>query len=82
MSCTESLQRISMHTYEVSQAIFLDDLLTNVSANGSSLQWHAGHCQSPKTFSVQIWAERSEKEHVSTIHRILKEMWKTWWLST
>ena len=57
-----------MHTYEVSKAIFLDDLLTNVSANGSSLQWHAGHCQSPKTFSVQIWAERSEKEHVSTIH--------------
>ena len=39
-----------MHTYEVSHAIFLDDLLTNVSANGSSLQWHAGHCQSPKIF--------------------------------
>ena len=81
MSCTESLQRISMHTYEVSQAIFLDDLLTNVSANGSSLQWHAGHGQNPKIFFSPIWAERSKKEQVSTIHSILKKMWKTWWLS-
>ena len=71
-----------MHTYEVSQAIFLDDLLTNVSANVSSLQWHAGHCQNPKIFFSPIWAERSKKEQVSTIHRILKKMRKTWWLST
>ena len=70
-----------MHTYEVSQTIFLDDLLTNVSANDSSLQWHAGHGQNPKIFFSPIWAERSKKEQVSTIHSIFKKMRKTWWLS-
>ena len=44
----EFAENLNANTYEVSQAIFLDDLLTNVSANGSSLQWQAGHCQNPK----------------------------------
>ena len=56
-----------MHTYEVSQAIFLDDLLTNVSANGSSLQWHAGHCQNPKIFfSVQYGQNNPKRNRFQT----------------
>ena len=65
-----------MHTYEVSQAIFLDDLLTNVSANGSSLQWHAGHCQNPKIFS-QFNMDRIIRKGTGFKHpQIQKEPWK------